>query len=111
MNDLVTFEIKTPTIIFEGDFINDLVTFEIKMPKVSFNILPTPTLEFDIQVSFVDGVGKTYTGPYEVIPQLYEDISLPTKGTTPKKNITVFKIPQYEVSNEAGGTTLILGGE
>ena len=81
MNDLVTFEIKTPTIIFEGDFSNDLVTFEIKMPKVSFNILPTPTLEFDIQVSFVDGVGKTYTGPYEVIPQLYEDISLPTKGT------------------------------
>ena len=74
---------------------------------VTFEILPTTTLEFTIQAAFVEGVGKDYTGPYEVTPHLYEDISLPTKGTTPKKNNTVFKIPQYEVSNEAGGPTFI----
>lgn len=90
---------------------NGLVTFEIRTPRITFDVLPTPTLEFTIQAAFVEGVGKDYTGPYEITPQLYKNILLPTKGTMPKEDITVFKIPQYEVSNEAGGTTLILGGE
>lgn len=90
---------------------NGLVTFEIRTPRITFDVLPTPTLEFTIQAAFVEGVGKDYTGPYEVTPQLCKNILLPTKGTMPKEDITVFKIPQYEVSNEAGGTTLILGGE
>lgn len=64
-----------------------------------------------IQAAFVEGVGKDYTGPYEVTPQFYKDILLPTKGSMPKENITVLKVPQYEVTNAAGGTTLILGGE
>lgn len=90
---------------------NDLVTFEIKTPAISFNVLPIPLLEFDFQAASVEGVGKAYAGPYEVTPQLYEDITLPTKETIAEGDITVFKIPQYEVSNEAGGTTLILGGK
>lgn len=89
----------------------DLVTFEISAPQISFDVLPIPLLEFELQAAFVEGVGKAYNGPYEVIPQLYENISLPTKGTMPEEDITVLRIPQYEVSNEAGGTTLILGGE
>lgn len=89
----------------------DLVTFEINTPQIFFDILPVPILEFELQAAFVEGVGKVYDGPYEVVPQLYENISLPTKGATPEEDITVLKIPQYEVSNEAGGTTLILGGE
>lgn len=90
---------------------NGLVTFEIRTPRITFDVLATPTLEFTIQAAFVEGVGKDYTGPYEVTPQLYKSILLPTKGATPEEDITVLKIPQYEVSNEAGGTTLILGGE
>ena len=90
---------------------NGLVTFKIRTPRITFDVLPIPTLEFTIQAAFVEGVGKDYTGSYEVTPQLYKNILLPTKGTMPKEDITVFKIPQYEVSNEAGGTTLILGGE
>lgn len=89
---------------------NDLVTFEIETPKISFNVLPIPSLDFELQAAFVEGAGKAYEGPYEVVPQLYENISLPTKGTMPEENITILKIPQYEVSNEAGGSTLILGG-
>lgn len=90
---------------------NGLVTFEIRTPRITFDVLPTPILEFTIQAAFVEGVGKDYTGPYEVTPQFYKDILLPTKGTTPKEDITVLKVPQYEVANTAGGTTLILGGE
>lgn len=90
---------------------NDLITFEIETPAISFNILPISLLEFEFQSAFVEGVGKAYAGPYEITPKLYKNISLPTKGTTPKEDITVFKIPKYEVSNEAGGKTLILGGE
>ena len=90
---------------------NGLVTFEIRTPRITFDVLPTPTLEFTIQAAFVEGVGKDYTGPYEVTPQLYKSILLPTKGSMPKGDITVLKVPQYEVTNEAGGTTLILGGE
>lgn len=90
---------------------NGLVTFEIRTPRITFDVLPTPTLEFTIQAAFVEGVGKDYTGPYEVTPQFYKDILLPTKGSMPKEDITVLKVPQYEVANTAGGTTLILGGE
>lgn len=90
---------------------NDPVTFEIGVPKISFNVLPVPSLVFELQAAFVEGVGKAYDGPYEVTPQLYESISLPTKGTVPEEDITVLKIPQYEVTNEAGGMTFILGGE
>lgn len=90
---------------------NGRVTFEIRTPRITFDVLPTPVLEFTIQAAFVEGVGKDYTGPYEVTPQLYKDILLPTKGSMPKEDITVLKVPQYEVTNAAGGTTLILGGE
>ena len=90
---------------------NGLVAFEIRTPRITFNVLPTPTLEFTIQAAFVEGVGKDYTGPYEVTPQFYKDILLPTKDSMPKEDITVLKVPQYEVTNAAGGTTLILGGE
>ena len=90
---------------------NGLVTFEIRTPRITFDVLPTPTLEFTIQAAFVEGVGKDYTGPYEVTPQLYKSILHPTEGSMPKEDITVSKVPQYEVTYEAGGTTLILGGE
>lgn len=77
-----------------------VVSFEISTPKISFEATPT---------ALVTGTGLPYKGPYEVTPKLYQDIELPTKGTVPKDDITVLKIPQYEVGNDAGGKTLILG--
>lgn len=52
-----------------------------------------------------------YDGEYIIEPKLHEDITLSTKNRKMKSDVTVLKIPHYEVSNEAGGTTLILGGE
>lgn len=48
---------------------------------------------------------------YVVTPSWEADIVLPTKSKLMKENLTVKKIAQSSVSNEAGGITLILGGQ
>lgn len=69
-----------------------------------------PELEFD-----VDGAPivahEIYEGAYEVTPRIYEPVELPTRDRLLRDDVTVKQIPQYEVSNEAGGTTLIMGEE
>lgn len=52
-----------------------------------------------------------YDGDYEVTPKTMSEVTLETKSKTMKDNVTVLKTPQYEVSNEADGVTLILGDE
>ena len=52
-----------------------------------------------------------YTGEYEVTPKTYDEQVLPTKNKRMINNLTVKKIPQYEVSNSAEGYTLIIGEE
>ena len=48
---------------------------------------------------------------YVITPSWEADIVLPTKSKLMKENLTVEKIAQYAVSNDAGGVTLILGGQ
>lgn len=55
------------------------------------------------------GSGEEYQGPYTVEPQLEDAVVLQTKDKLMSDNVTVSKIPTYEVSNTAGGTTFILG--
>lgn len=50
-----------------------------------------------------------YAGPYDITPLLSAQ-TLPTAKRLLQQNITIKKIPQYEVSNDYG-TTLILGDE
>ena len=52
----------------------------------------------------------TYEGEYTVVSQLEADTTMQTKGKKMAQDVTVLKIPQHAVSNEAGGITLILGG-
>lgn len=56
-------------------------------------------------------VQDTYTGDYEVTPKVTRELTLETKRKVMKDNVTVKKMPQFEVSNDAGGATLILGDE
>jgi hypothetical protein len=51
-----------------------------------------------------------YEGEYEVIPSLAEDIKLETAKKLMTDDVTVRKLPRYDVANEAGGTTVYLGG-
>ena len=51
-----------------------------------------------------------YEGEYEVTPSLAEDITLNTAKKLMTYDVTVKKLPRYDVANEAGGTTVYLGG-
>ena len=56
------------------------------------------------------GIFPKYEGEYEVIPSLAEDIKLATAKKVMTDDVTVKKLPRYDVANEAGGTTVYLGG-
>lgn len=51
-----------------------------------------------------------YEGEYTVTPKTYDEQVLPTRNKRMINNLTVKKIPQYEVSNDSG-YTLIIGDE
>lgn len=52
-----------------------------------------------------------YDGAYSVTPKVYEETTLETKQKLMQNNVTVARIPQYQVSNDADGVTLIIGEE
>lgn len=64
----------------------------------------------------VDVTGTTvvgapeYSGPYDIKP-LFTAQVLPTAKKLMQKDVTIRKIPQYEVSNDSNGYTLIIGEE
>lgn len=75
--------------------------------------VPTaPTIEVQLQdVSLINVVGEKYEGDYEVTPSTYNDKVMATRNLVMSKDVTIRKIPQFEVSNTAGGKTLIIGEE
>ena len=44
-------------------------------------------------------------------PRTYDETRLETKDKLMPDDVTVRKIPRYEVSNDCGGVTLIMGDE
>lgn len=56
------------------------------------------------------GGSPPYSGNYSVVPSMDKDIILPTQNRVMTGNLHIEKIPQYEVSNQSGGETLIIGG-
>ena len=52
-----------------------------------------------------------YDGPYEAVPKAYDAQVLKTKDRTMVDDVTVEKVPFYEVSNEAGGMTCYVAEE
>lgn len=53
---------------------------------------------------------EEYTGPYEVTPKV-EAQTLPTKGKLMRSDVEVQKIPYFETSNTAGGSTVYIAKE
>lgn len=81
---------------------------------ILFEIRGRPAVKFDIgSVKVINGGGggTPYDGDYVVTPKINEAVVLETKQKTMRDNVTVKKIPQYEVSNPFGGYTLIMGDE
>ena len=54
-------------------------------------------------------VHKRYQGQYEVTPKANFDQILRTKDKVLEENLVIAQIPYTEVSNLAGGTTVIIG--
>lgn len=75
--------------------------------------VPTaPTIEVQLQnVVLISVEGKKYEGEYDVTPSTYNDQILATRNLVMTKDVTVRKIPQFEVSNTSDGKTLIIGEE
>lgn len=64
----------------------------------------------DAEIGRPKGDYAKYTGDYEVTPKMDEETVLETAHKVLSDNVTVREIPKYEVANEAGGNTLIIGG-
>lgn len=89
-----------------------MVNFELSAPGAAgFQLAAPPVLDVEFSAAVSAGGGTPYTGAYEVTPKIYSPVALPTKNKTMREDVTVRKIPQYEVSNDAGGNTLIMGDE
>lgn len=75
--------------------------------------VPTaPTIEVQLQnVVLISVEGKKYEGEYAITPSTYTDQVLATRNLVMTKDVTVRKIPQFEVSNTSDGKTLIIGEE
>lgn len=71
-----------------------------------------PAIEVQLQnVVLISVEGKKYEGEYDITPSAYNDKVLATRNLVMSKDVTIRKIPQFEVSNTADGKTLIIGEE
>lgn len=81
---------------------------------IKFKIGSTVPIKFHAEPHVI-GVNSddvpVYDGAYSVTPKVYEETTLETKQKLMQKNVTVSRIPQYQVSNDAEGVTLIIGEE
>lgn len=71
-----------------------------------------PVVEIELRDVVVQAGGEAipvYEGAYDVTPRVNEPVVLHTKAKRMNDDVTVKKIPQYEVSNAAGGKTLTIG--
>lgn len=87
------------------------ITFEVGRRKASFSLGTPAAIGIGFNVSIREVGGEPYTGEYDVTPKVSTPVVLQTEGKTMKKDVTVLKIPQFEVSNPEGGKTLIIGDE
>lgn len=68
-----------------------------------------PTLRVQPAVVVTTG-GMPYEGAYEVTPTV-EGFTLPTKSRVMMEDLTVNKIPIFEVGNTSGGNTVYIAAE
>lgn len=78
---------------------------------IQFDVsLRRPAIVFDVgSVRYVPtGGGEVYKGDYVVTPKVSAETVLETAGKTMRDDVTVKRVPQYRVSNAAGGITVII---
>lgn len=80
---------------------------------IEFAVIFSPGADLEVDMGQVMEVSTAppYLGEYEVVPKVYAEQTLPTSGKLLGRDVLVHKIPQFEVSNNSGGKTLIIGEE
>ena len=78
------------------------VDFEFKVLKTEID------LNFGVIQTITDA--DPYEGEYEVVPKVERQI-LETEQKLMTEDLLIHGIPFYEVSNDAGGTTVYIGKE
>lgn len=73
-------------------------------PVISASL--APTIELNGEISR-DASVNYYTGAYTVTPQADSEVVLPTKMKMLTDDVTVFKVPYFETSNQYGDTVYI----
>lgn len=82
------------------------------MMPIRLIVRPAPRLRLHVQrAKLVYAGGQPYTGAYQVTPKTYEHTVLETRDRLLTDNIQIAPVPQYAVSNSAGGETFIIGEE
>lgn len=76
---------------------------------VSVRIAGAASVRVDVTGTTVVSAPE-YSGSYDITP-LFTAQVLPTAKKLMQKDVTIRKIPQYEVSNDSNGYTLIIGEE
>ena len=76
---------------------------------IQVRVAQQSAVRVDVTVTTVVGAPE-YSGPYDITP-LFSAQVLPTAKRLMQQNLTIKKIPQYEVSNDSNGYTLIIGEE
>ena len=68
---------------------------------------PSPMTARANQLIITTGEAAEYDGPYRATPEAWEEVTLKTKNKMLSDNITVEKVPYFEVGNETGNTVYI----
>ena len=74
------------------------------------SVIPQTIMRDEILGQVSNSNFTRYNGEYEVTPTFAEQI-LETKDKIMSENVTVHKIPRYDVANEAGGVTVYIATE
>lgn len=92
-----------------------VINFKIgSIAAIHFHAEPIEAIHFHAEphvIAVNSGDVPVYDGAYSVTPKVYEETTLETKQKLMRNNVTVARIPQYQVSNDADGVTLIIGEE
>lgn len=87
------------------DFIQNDMTLDVAFQESEQHI----DYEFN-EVIEVDKNHEVYMGEYDVTPNIEQQV-LETANKVLVENVTIKKIPFFEVGNTSGGTTVYIGKE
>ena len=87
------------------------IKMRVSSPRVSMTIGSSAVNMSVGAARLVYLTGEPYEGEYEVTPSTDEKQTLHTAQKLLTKDVTVHKIPYYEMDNEAGGITIYIGSD